>query len=129
MPDYSTTPDTDSQRQKLNAPPPRPPKNNKNLMQMGSNAPEDEMSMDMSNPAVMVMQLLGDIRQDFMKLATYLPGLAQAAQQIIQGLESVVPQQVADLVAGVPPGSSGSGMGAPQAAAAPTAPPVQAGMP
>ena len=50
-------------------------------------------------------------------------------QQIITGLEQVVPQQVSDMIAGNPPGSGGAGMGAPQANAAPTAPPVQAGMP
>ncbi len=85
--------------------------------------------VNMSNPALQVMAAMGDARNALMKLSTMLPTLAQGIQQIIQGLEQVVPQQVADMVAGNPPGSGGAGMGAPQANAAPTAPPVQAGMP
>ena len=83
--------------------------------------------VNMSNPAIQVMSAMGDAKNALMKLSTMLPTLAQGIQQIIAGLEQVVPQQVADMVAGNPPGSGGSGMGAPQAGAAPTAPPVQGG--
>jgi hypothetical protein len=84
--------------------------------------------VDMSNPAVQIMATMGDLRRDLMKLSALLPPLAQGIQQIMGGFEQVVPQMVADVVAGNPPGSGGSGMGAPQAGAAPTAPPVQGGM-
>lgn len=82
----------------------------------------------MSNPAIQVMAAMGDARNALLKLSTMLPTLAQGIQQIITGLEQVVPQQVADMVAGNPPGSGGSGIGAAQSNAAPTAPPVQTGM-
>src|SRR5215467_13717920 len=103
--------DQDSQRQQLNAGPPRPPKNNKNIMQMGAGNSSD-LGVDTSNPVVQAMSSMGIVRRELMKLSTILPGLAQPFQQIIQGLESVVPQQVADLAAGNVPGSGGAGMGA-----------------
>jgi hypothetical protein len=85
--------------------------------------------VDMSNPAIQVMSAMGDARNALLKLSSMLPPLAMGIQQIISGLEQVVPQHVADMIAGNPPGSSGAGMGAPQASAAPTAPPVQVGAP
>lgn len=96
-------------------------------MSMGSGG-QDASGIDTSSPAVQAMMAMGEARNALLKLSSMLPSLAQGVQQIISGLEAVVPQQVADLVAGNPPGSSGSGMGAPQANAAPTAPPVQTGM-
>jgi len=85
--------------------------------------------MDMSNPAVQAMQAMGDVRNGLLKLSAILPPLAMGAQQIIQGLEQVVPQMVADIVSGNPPGSSGAQMGSQGSNVAPTAPPVQAGTP
>lgn len=117
-----------TQGRQLDAAPPRPPRNSRSLMSMASGANDDMGSADMSSPAIQAMKAMGDTKNALLKLAAVLPTLAQGIQQIIQGLESVVPQQVADIVAGNPPGSGGSGMGSPQAAAAPTAPPVQAGM-
>lgn len=89
----------------------------------------EQSGIDMSNPAIQVMAAMGDARNALLKLSSMLPVLAQGIQQIIMGLEQVVPQQVADMVSGNPPGSSGAGMGSPQSNAAPTAPPVQTGMP
>jgi hypothetical protein len=101
-------------------------------MQMagGDNDSPDQstLGLDMSSPAMQAMRAMGDVRQSLLKLSSYLPNLSQGIQQILAGLEQVVPQQVADMVSGNPPGSGGSTMGAPQAAAAPTAPPVQQGM-
>lgn len=123
--DISVAPDRNGQR--LDSAPPQPPRQGKSLMAMAGGP--DPGGINMSNPAIQVMSAMGDARNALLKLATLLPGLAQGIQQVIQGLEQVVPQQVADMVAGNPPGSGGAGMGAPQANAAPTAPPVQAGMP
>lgn len=86
-------------------------------------------SVNMSNPALQALAAMGDARNALLKLSSMLPTLAQGIQQMISGLEQVVPQQVADMISGNPPGASGAGMGAPQANAAPTAPPVQTGMP
>jgi len=122
--------DQNTQRQQLNAPPPRPPRDKQNIMQMSA-GPQDTTQIDMSSPAIQIMSAMGDARNALLKLAALVPPLAGGVQQIVSGLEQVVPQMVADVVAGNPPGSSGAGMGggAPQAAAAPTAPQVQAGMP
>lgn len=124
--DMTTTDGT--QGQQLDSAPPRPPRSRQSLMAMAAGPDEGSGSMDMSNPAIQVMKAMGDARNSLLKLASLLPTLAGGVQQIISGLEAVVPQQVADLVSGNPPGSGGSGMGAPQASAAPTAPPVQPGM-
>jgi len=122
--------DQNTQRQQLNAPPPRPPRDKQNIMQMSAGG-KDTSQIDMSSPAIQIMSAMGDARNALLKLASLVPPLAAGVQQIVSGLEQVVPQMVADVVAGNPPGSSGAGMGggAPQAAAAPTAPQVQAGMP
>lgn len=96
-------------------------------MDMGTDTAPSGM-MDMSNPAIQVMKAMGDARNALLKLSSLLPLLAPGIQQIVQGLEQVVPQQVADLVAGNPPGSGGSGMAAAGAEAQPGAPPVQMGM-
>ena len=112
----------------LDTPPPRPPKGNQSLVAMAA-GPTEAGAVDMSSPAIQAMSAMGEARNALMKLSTYLPPLAPGIQQVISGLESVVPQMVADIVAGNPPGSSGAGMGAPQANQAPAAPPVQAGAP
>lgn len=127
--DISVDSDRDgSTRQRLDTAPPRPPRSRQSLMSMASGGDETS-GIDTSSQAVQVMKAMGDARNALLKLSSLLPTLAQGVQQIISGLEAVVPQQVADLVAGNPPGSGGAGMGAPQASAAPTAPPVQTGMP
>lgn len=128
MPDISVSPDTNGSRATLDKAPPQPPRQGKSLMSMAG-GDQGQDSINMSNPAVQVMAAMGDVRQALMKLSAMLPPLAQPIQQIISGLEQVVPQMVADIVSGNPPGSGGAGMGSPQASAAPTAPPVQAGMP
>ena len=126
--------DTTDQTRTLDAPPPRPARSRQSMSVMdmagnGGRGDGESSGLDMSNPAIQVMKAMGDSRNALLKLASLLPDLSQGIQQIISGLESVVPQQVADLVAGNPAGSSGSGLGAPGASAAPTAPPVQTGMP
>lgn len=127
--DISVDSDRDgSTRARLDAAPPHPPRSRQSLMSMAAGG-DDGSSMDTSSPAIQVMKAMGDARNALLKLSSLLPPMAQGVQQIISGLEAVVPQQVADLVAGNPPGSGGSGMGASQASAAPTAPPVQTGMP
>ena len=126
--DPSLTSDS-PQGRTLDSAPPRPPRNSRSVMQMATdNDADDQGGLDTSSQAVMVMKAMGDARNSLMKLASLLPPLAQGVQQIISGLEQVVPQQVADLVSGNPAGSSGSGLGAPSANQAPTAPPVQSGM-
>lgn len=119
----------DKNRQRLDNAPPQPPRQGKSLMSMATDNRPSGNSMGMSNPAVQAMAAMGEARSALLKLSAMLPTLAAGIQQIITGLEQVVPQQVADIVSGNPPGSTGSGMGAPQANAAPTAPQVQTGMP
>ncbi len=121
--------DTDPRNsQRLDKAPPQPPRQGKSLMAMASDGGKKTDSINMSSPAIQVMSAMGDARNALLKLASLLPTLSGGIQQVITGLEQVVPQQVADIVAGNPPGSGGSGMGAPQANAAPAAPPVQTGM-
>lgn len=122
-----------STKRRLDTAPPRPPRNrqNQSVMSLASDSDEQNPSslgIDSSSPAIQAMQTMGRVRQEMLKLASQLPNLSQGIQQILSGLEQVVPQQVADLISGNPAGSGGSSMGAPQAAAAPTAPPVQQGM-
>lgn len=128
MPDISV--DRDQKRQELDAPPPQPPRQGKSLMSMATdNRGGQSQGIDMSNPVVKAMALMGDIKKSMVQLGTILPNLAQGLQQMVMGLEQVVPQEVADMVAGNPPGQGGAGLGSPQANATPTAPPVQQGMP
>lgn len=120
--------DTASRDRKLDQPPPRPTGNRGSLMNMAA-GPTNGASLEANSPVTKAMEAMGKARNALLELSAVLPPLAMGIQQVIQGLESVVPQMVADLASGQPPGSSGAGMGAPQAAQAPTAPPVQAGMP
>lgn len=142
-----TNTDTDTHGQKLDTAPPRPPRNRQSLMSMASmgrgengSGGDSDTGFDTSSPAIQVMKAMGDAKNALLKLSALLPTLAPGVQQIVAGLESVVPQQVADMVAGNPPGSTGSGMtaggggggagGGTSAPNAPTAPPqVQTGMP
>lgn len=117
-----------SEGRMLDTPPPRPPAGRQSLMSMAA-GPTGDMSIDMSSPAIQAMSAMGEARNALLKLSSLLPPLAMGIQQVLAGLESVVPQMVADIVAGNPPGSGGAGMGAPQANQAPVAPPVQAGAP
>jgi hypothetical protein len=119
-----------SHGRQLDRNPPRPPRSRQSMsmMDMATGNDGDTPGLDTSNPAVQVMKAMGDAKNSLLKLSSLLPTLAQGIQQIIAGLEQVVPQQVADIVSGNAPGSGGSGMGSPQASAAPTAPPVQSGM-
>lgn len=121
--------DTASRDRKLDQPPPRPPKNRASLMGMAAGPSDKEGGLDQSSPVIQAMSAMGEARNALMKLSAVLPPLAQGIQQVIQGLESVVPQMVADIASGNPPGSSGASMGSQSANSAPTAPPVQSGMP
>lgn len=129
MAEFTDSTQDGSTRGRLDTAPPRPPASRKSLMGMASGDDKGGTSLDTSSQAVQVMKAMGDARNALLKLASMLPTLAQGIQQIIGGLEQVVPQQVADLVSGNPAGSGGSGMGgsAAGASAAPTAPPVQSG--
>jgi len=88
----------------------------------------DTGGIDAGNPGVALMQQWGRCRKELVALASKAPKLASGIQDVINAFEAVIPQQVADIVSGNPPGSSGSGLagGTP---AAPTAPSVQTGMP
>lgn len=125
---YSVADEPNSHSQRLDSGPPRPPRSHQSLMSMASGGDNTGVP-DMSSQAVRVLKAMGDSRAALLVLAAELPTIAAGVQQFIQGLESVVPQQLADIVAGNPPGSGGAGMGAAGANAAPTAPPVQNGMP
>lgn len=120
------------QGRQLDSGPPRPPRNGRSLMSMATDQPDGQdtnSGFDTSSPAIQVMKAMGDARNALLKLSSYLPTLAPGVQQIISGLEQVVPQQVADLVSGTPAGSSGSGLGAANAPAPPPPPQVQTGAP
>lgn len=111
-----------SQGRALDSAPPQPPRQGKSLMAMASdNSPQDS-GIDLTNPAIAVMMQWGKTRQELLKLASKLPMLSGGIQQMIQGFEAVIPQQVADMVSGGSPGSSGSGLGG--GSGAPTPPPA-----
>jgi len=112
----------------LDRAPPQPPRQGKSIMAMATDGRGQAESANTSNPAVRTMMKLGAARKALLELSADLPTAAAGIQQVIAGLEQVVAQQVADIVSGNPPGSGGSGLGAGQANAAPTAPPVQTGM-
>ena len=124
--------DTASAQRRLDTAPPRPPRSRADMsvMQMASDNGGDQstLGMDMSSPAMQLQKSMGIVRQEFLKMSAIAPPMAMGLQQILSGLEQVVPQMAADIVSGNPPGSGGASMGAPQAPAAPTAPPVQQGM-
>lgn len=125
--DISVFPERDGS--KLNQGPPRPPRQGQSIMAMNDGGGMASDAVNGSNPAMQIMAKMGTARNALLELAAALPPLSQPIQQILAGLEQVVPQMVADVVSGNPPGFGGAGMGAPQANAAPVAPPVQAGIP
>lgn len=123
--------DTASRDRKLDQPPPRPPANRSSLMNMAA-GPTVDAGIGQSSPVIQTMSAMGEARNALLKLSAALPPMAPGVMQFLQALESVVPQMVADMAAGLPPGAGGASMGggsAPGADQAPTAPPVQAGTP
>jgi hypothetical protein len=105
-------------------------------MEMATDNEPSDQKINTSSKPVQAMMKFGRVRKDLIELGMDLPAIAQGLQGMVQALEQIVPQQIADMIAGMPPGMGGSAMGpggggpsAPQAAAAPTAPPVQTGMP
>ena len=119
--DISSASSSESTRPVLDQQPPQPPRQGKSLMSMATDNTSGAQGLDMSSPAIQVMSAMGETRNSLLKLSSLLPTLAPGIQQIIAGLEAVVPQQVADMIAGNPPGSGGAGLGAPSA---PQPPPV-----
>jgi len=124
--------DAPQSRAKLDAAPPSPPRNSKNLVAMSvGDQDQGNQGLDMSNPAIELLKDMGDAKNALIKIQNKMPTAAQGIQSFITGLEQVVAQQASDIVSGNPPGSSGSSLGggdAATAAAPPTPPPVQAGM-
>lgn len=114
-----------------NAPPSPPEAMRPSLTQMAmGHRGDDSIGTAGFHPAIQMMAALGGARKSLFALAALCPPIAQGIQQIISGLETVVAEQAADVVAGGYPGSGGSmlggGGGAPQP---PQAPPMSPGMP
>lgn len=121
--------------------PPRPPRQGKSVLSMGMDQSTGGMAgpngngamglgMAATDPSVQIMEGMAEVRNSLLKLSVKLPPLAPGIQQFIAALEQTVPQMMADLVAGIPPGTGQQpGQGAQMANQAPTAPPVSAGPP
>lgn len=106
----------------LNSAPPRPPGNTKGVLQLGRETAGNQGGIPMGDPSVRIMAKLGNARQVLLDLASDLPPLASGIQQMIDALTQAVPQMMADIVSGQPPGTQTlptSGI-----SQAPTAPPT-----
>lgn len=83
--------------------------------------------MEADNPVIKIMRKAGEARNALLALGAELPQLAPGIQQFISGLEMAVPQMLADLMSGQPPGMSQTG-GGPVSQQAPTSPPTSTGI-
>lgn len=90
------------------------------------------LGSEAANPQIVIMEALGGIEERFNLLSSVIPQLAPAFTQLIANLRQVIPQAMADQVAGALPGAGAAatmagpggapGMGAPAPSAPPTAP-------
>lgn len=114
---------------RLNDPPDQPPRSmrGKSVIDLATNEEGTGLGMEADNPVIKIMRRAGDARNALLALSAELPQLAPGIQQFIGGLEMAVPQMLADLMAGQPPGMGqpGGGLGMQQA---PTAPPTSTGV-
>lgn len=113
---------------RLNDPPDQPPRSmhGRSVIDLSTGQEGDGLGMEADNPVIKIMRKAGEARNALLALGAELPQLQPGIQQFIGGLEMAVPQMLADLMSGQPPGMGDIGGGAaPQQA--PTAPPSSMG--
>ena len=127
MPDI-LTPDPVSSR-RLDDPPEQPPGSmrGRSVIDLSTGQEGEGLGLEADNPVIKIMRKTGDARNALLALSAELPQLAAGIQQFITGLEMAIPQMLADLMSGQPPGMGQTG-GGPVAQQAPTAPPIATGV-
>lgn len=111
----------------LNAPPPRPPRDTRGVLQIGRETGGVGGGIPMGDPSVRLMSKLGSARQVLLDLAADLPQLGPGIQQFIDALTQTAISSMADLVSGQPPSPPGMMSPTPPASGigqAPTAAPT-----
>ena len=112
---------------RLDDPPDQPPRSmrGRSVIDLSTGQEGDGLGMEADNPVIKIMRKAGEARNALLALSAELPQLAPGIQQFIGGLEMAVPQMLADLMSGQPPGMEQTGGGSQQA---PTAPPTTTGV-
>lgn len=128
-------PPTTTRGVELDSPPPRPPSaEKKDLLQLSMKPPGPEGLGEMANnPTIMAMQGLAMAKQGFQLLANGIPAISQLLMNTINDLEQIVPQAMADSIAGTQPQMAPPGvappMGPPPPGMGPQGPPGPPGGP
>ena len=127
MQDVLSTDPVSSRR--LDEPPDQPPRSmrGKSVIDLATSTEGEGLGMEAENPVIKIMKKAGEARNALLALSAELPQLAPGIQQFIGGLEMAVPQMLADLMSGQPPGMGQQG-GGPVTQQAPTAPPISQGV-
>ena len=114
---------------RLDDPPDQPPRSmrGRSVIDLATGEDGSGLGMEAENPVIKIMKCAGEARNALLKLGAELPQLQPGIQQFIGGLEMAVPQMLADLMAGQPPGMGQTG-GGPVTQQAPTAPPTSTGV-
>ncbi len=114
---------------RLDEPPDQPPSSmrGKSVIDLATGEEGSGLGMEAENPVIKIMRCAGEARNALLKLGAELPQLQPGIQQFIGGLEMAVPQMLADLMAGQPPGMGQQGGGS-VSQQAPTAPPGSQGV-
>lgn len=111
----------------LDSGPPQPPARsaNRSLVDTQMSRGVGGLGAEAGNPQIVAMQGLALIEQGTQLLSSTLPALGPALGQLTAQLRQVVPQAMADQLAGIE--NAGAGMGGPAAGGmAPSAPPPAA---
>lgn len=114
---------------RLDDPPDQPPSSmrGKSVIDLATGEDGTGLGMEAENPVIKIMKKAGEARNALLALGAELPQLQPGIQQFIGGLEMAVPQMLADLMSGQPPGMGAEG-GGPVTQQAPTAPPITTGV-
>ena len=113
----------------LDTAPPRPPRQSKNVLQLGPDQSGRPPGLGMlaADPSVQILQNLQESRNSLMKLAASLPPPhSDAIQQMVTALMTAVPQMMADIVSGQVPNQGVPGPSASPDQSAPAPPPAGA---
>lgn len=113
----------------LDSPPPQPPGGQKRSLMDTQQAQHSQAGLgaEAANPQIVALQGLAMMEQGTQLLSSALPALAQPLMALMQNLKQVVPQAMADQVAGIDNSGAGAGAGGPGGGA--PAPPPQAPQP
>lgn len=114
---------------RLDEPPDQPPSSmrGRSVIDLATGEEGTGLGMEAENPVIKIMRCAGEARNALLKLGAELPQLQPGIQQFIGGLEMAVPQMLADLMAGQPPGMGQQGGGS-VVQQAPTASPSAQGV-